>query len=74
MNCVTKFFVAEISNKIVVSFRRSGEHCQCDAEQFTNINTDKCKDSNETGALICSGNGECDCGVCQCNLIPVSYS
>ncbi|CAB4002298.1 Hypothetical predicted protein, partial [Paramuricea clavata] len=48
----------------------SGEFCQCDAQRFSNINSDKCKNSNETGALTCSGNGECDCGVCQCNLIP----
>ena len=60
--------------RVCFSPYRSGEFCQCDAQQFSDIDTDKCKSANETGALVCSGNGECDCGVCRCNLIPVSYS
>jgi hypothetical protein len=59
--------------RVCFSPYRSGEFCQCDAQQFSDIDTDKCKSANETGALVCSGNGECDCGVCRCNLIPVSY-
>ena len=53
-----------------VLFCRSGEYCQCDSEQFSDIGVEKCRSANETGARICSGNGECDCGVCQCNLVP----
>jgi len=56
------------------SFCRSGEYCQCDSERFSDINVDKCKSKNQSDGLTCSGNGECVCGVCQCNIIPVRYS
>ena len=52
---------------------RAGEFCQCDTQEFSNINLGNCKMNNETLSPVCSDNGECECGVCQCSVVPVSH-
>ena len=52
---------------------RSGRNCECDPRKTRALGQDKgCKRTNSTN-VICDGNGDCDCGKCQCNLIGVSY-
>ena len=47
---------------------RKGDKCQCD--EIENADNSACKVSNETDQ-ICSGLGECVCGVCQCTIREV---
>lgn len=45
---------------------RYGEFCQCDTPFDKSKDQSKCKSSNSTDELPCSGNGECACGKCVC--------
>lgn len=45
---------------------RYGEFCQCDTPFDKSKDQSKCKSTNSTDELPCSGNGECACGKCVC--------
>ena len=40
----------------------TGDSCECSLDQSTCV--------SPMNGKICSGNGECDCGKCQCKRIP----
>ncbi|XP_046846102.1 integrin beta-1-B-like [Xenia sp. Carnegie-2017] len=49
----------------------SGGLCQCDTSLSSGgVDEGACINPNDTRGFVCDGNGECDCGVCRCNIIP----
>ncbi|OQR79540.1 integrin beta-PS-like [Tropilaelaps mercedesae] len=44
----------------------SGKSCQCKDSEHSQVGEETCKAANDT--RVCSGRGECHCGVCTCNL------
>ncbi|XP_053373314.1 integrin beta-PS-like isoform X4 [Mercenaria mercenaria] len=46
---------------------RYGKQCECDGSQSTSDKSlAECINPNSTSNVICSGRGECVCGVCEC--------
>ncbi|KAH9500862.1 Integrin beta-1, partial [Bulinus truncatus] len=46
---------------------RYGRKCECDESQISSADSLKqCKDPARNDSQVCSGNGECICGACEC--------
>ncbi|KAL3831699.1 hypothetical protein ACJMK2_023420 [Sinanodonta woodiana] len=46
---------------------RYGKKCECDGSETTSEESlKKCINPNDTVSVVCSGRGECICGVCEC--------